>query len=147
MLSVILTVYNYAITTSGTCAPVTEVGQIIITPKAKISVTTASPTLDQTVCENETITNITFDISGSATNASGSGFPPGVNLGPLVGNTITISGAANVDVSSPTIYTFTVTATGNGICEEEAFTGQIEVLPNDEITHVAAGGSSRSVDM
>ena len=133
------TVFNYTVTTSGTCAAVTEVGKITITPKAKITVTTATTTLDQTVCENGTITNITFDLSGSSTNASGAGFPAGVGLGPLVGNTITISGDANVNVSTPTIYTFTVTATGNGTCEEETFTGQIEVLPNDELTHISGG--------
>mgnify|MGYP000128065159 CR=1 FL=1 len=60
----------------------------------KVTVTSASPTLDQIVCENGAITPITFDISGSATNASGSGLPPGISLGPVVGNTITISGNA-----------------------------------------------------
>ena len=34
---------------------------------------------------------ITFDISGSSTNASGSGFPPGIGLSALATNTITIS--------------------------------------------------------
>ena len=135
------TIFNYTITTSGTCAPVTLVGSISIIPKAKITVTTATPTLDQTLCENGPLTPITFDISGSATNASGTGFPPGVGLGPLIGKTITISGNALVNVATPTIYTFTVTATGNGTCEEESFTGQIEVLPNDEISHVVAGGA------
>ena len=135
------TIFNYTVTTSGTCAPVTEVGRITITPKAKLTVTSASPTLDQTICENGAITPITFDISGSSTNASGSGFPPGVGLSGLAGSTITISGNATVDVSTTTIYTYTVTATGNGTCEEESFTGQIEVLPNDEITHDPAGGA------
>ena len=66
-----------------------------------------------------------------------------LGLSALAGSTITISGNATVDVSTPTIYTFTVTATGNGTCEEESFTGQIEVLPNDELTHVAAGGAKK----
>ena len=135
------TIFNYTVTTSGTCAPVTEVGRITITPKAKLTVTSASPTLDQTICENGAITPITFDISGSSTNASGSGFPPGVGLSGLAGSTITISGNATVDVSTTTIYTYTVTATGNGTCEEESFTGEIEVLPNDELTHIGAGGA------
>ena len=72
------TIFNYTVTTSGTCAAVTEVGAITIRPKAKVTVTSASPTLDQIVCENGAITPITFDISGSATNASGSGLPPGI---------------------------------------------------------------------
>ena len=133
----ITTVYNYTVTTSGTCAPVTEVGRITIIPKAKITVTSASPTLDQTVCDNSSITNITFDIGGSAVNASTSGLPFGVNVGPIVGNTITISGSPVVNVSTPTTYSFTVTATGNGTCEEESFSGRIIVLPNDELTHIS----------
>ena len=36
---------------------------------------------------------------------------------------------------TPTTYTFTVTATRNGTCEEESFTGRIVVLPN--ITHLS----------
>ena len=74
------TVFNYTITTSGTCAPVTQLGRITITPKAKISVTSVSTTLDQTICENGALTNITFDLSGSSTNASASGFPTGISL-------------------------------------------------------------------
>ena len=38
---------------------------------------------------------------------------------------------------TPTTYTFTVTATGNGTCEEESFTGRIVVLPNDTLTHLS----------
>ncbi|MDB2315201.1 hypothetical protein N9V42_06425, partial [Flavobacteriaceae bacterium] len=139
------TIFNYTITTSGTCAPVTQVGRISITPKAKISVTSVSTTLNQTICENGALTNITFDVSGSSTNASGSGFPNGISLGPIIGNTIIISGNAIVDVATPTTYTFTVTATGNGTCEEESFSGQILVLPNDEISHVPASGAQNQI--
>ena len=131
------TVYNYTVTTSGTCAPITEVGRITIVPKAKIRVTSASPTLDQTVCDNSPINNITFDIGGSATNVNISGLPFGVNQGPIVGNAITISGSPLVNVTTPTTYSFTVTATGNGTCEEESFTGRIIVLPNDQLTHIS----------
>jgi hypothetical protein len=138
------TIYNYTVTTSGTCTPFTEIGRITIIPKAKIDVTSASPTLDQTVCDGANITNITFDISGSATNASSSGLPTGVSLGPIIGNTITISGSPIVNISSPTLYTFTVTATGNGTCEEESFTGEIMVLPNDQLTHIS-GAKNQSI--
>jgi hypothetical protein len=138
------TIYNYTVTTSGTCTPFTEIGRITIIPKAKIDVTSASPTLDQTVCDGANITDITFDISGSATNASSSGLPTGVSLGPIIGNTITISGSPIVNISSPTLYTFTVTATGNGTCEEESFTGEIMVLPNDQLTHIS-GAKNQSI--
>ena len=131
------TIYPYTVTTSGTCAPVTEVGRITIVPKAKVTVTSASSTLDQIVCDNSAIANITFDIGGSATNASGSGLPTGVSFGPITGNTITISGQPVVNVTTPTTYAFTVTATGNGTCEEESFSGKIIVLPNDQLTHIS----------
>ena len=138
------TIYNYTVTTSGNCTPRTEIGRITIIPKAKIDVTSASPTLDQTVCDGANITDITFDISGSATNASANGLPTGVSLGPIVGNTITISGRPAVNISSPTLYTYTVTATGNGTCEEESFTGEIMVLPNDQLTHIS-GAKNQSI--
>ncbi len=138
------TIYNYTVTTSGNCTPRTEIGRITIIPKAKIDVTSASPTLDQTVCDGTSITDITFDISGSATNASANGLPSGVSLGPIVGNTITISGRPVVNISSPTLYTYTVTATGNGTCEEESFTGEIMVLPNDQLTHLS-GAKNQSI--
>ena len=102
-----------------------------------MDVTSVSSTLNQTICDGDNITPITFDFGGSATNASGLGLPLGVTLGPIVGNTITISGPANVNVVTPTTYTFTVTATGNGTCEEESFTGRIVVLPNDTLTHIS----------
>ena len=54
-----------------------------------------------------------------------------------MGNTITISGPANVNVVTPTTYTFTVTATGNGTCEEESFTGRLLFWPNDTLTHLS----------
>ena len=131
------TIYNYTVTTSGTCAAQTEVGDITIVPIASLDVTSVSSTLNQTICDGDNITPITFDFGGSATNASGLGLPLGVTLGPIVGNTITISGPANVNVVTPTTYTFTVTATGNGTCEEESFTGRIVVLPNDRLTHIS----------
>ena len=131
------TIYNYTVTTNGTCASQTEIGDITIVPIASIDVTSVSSTLNQTICDGDDITPITFDLGGSATNASALGLPLGVTLGPIVGNTITISGPASVNVVTPTTYTFTVTATGNGICEEESFTGRIVVLPNDRLTHLS----------
>ena len=56
--------------------------------------------------------------------------------------TISQSGSGSIIVSgltSGTAYTFTVTATGNGNgCDEEVFTGQIEVLPNNLISLISA---------
>ena len=74
------TIYNYTVTTSGTCAPQTEIGDITIVPVASIDVTSVSSTLNQTICDGDDITPITFDIGGSATNASPIGLPLGLRL-------------------------------------------------------------------
>ena len=101
------TIYNYTVTTSGTCAPQTEIGDITIIPVASVDVTSVSSTLNQTICDGDDITPITFDIGGS--NKCVCIRLPLVTLGPIVGNTITISGPAAVNVVTLK-YTFTVTA-------------------------------------
>ena len=114
------TVFNYSITTSGTCVSETLTGKITLQPKAKLVLNTATSTLDQTVCDNTAIDVIGFDLVGSTVNISHSGLPNGVAPNPIVGNTITISGTPVVNVVTPTTYSFTVTATGDGSgCEEE----------------------------
>ena len=52
----------YTVTTSGTCAPQTEIGDITIIPIASVDVTSVSSTLNQTICDGDDITPITFDI-------------------------------------------------------------------------------------
>ena len=95
------TEFNYSITTSGSCVSNTLNGKITLQPKAKLELNTISSTLDQIVCDNTAISNIGFNLVGSAVNATGSGFPNGVGLGPVVGNTITISGTPVVNVVTP----------------------------------------------
>ena len=86
------TTFNYTVTTSGTCINASENGSIIIEPSATLSLTTASSTLNQTVCDNTAINNIEFDLVGSAVGAQVSGLPAGVDLN-IVGLTAVISGS------------------------------------------------------
>ena len=74
------TTFNYTVTTSGTCINASENGSIIIELSATLSLTTPTSiygpsSLDQTVCDNTAITNIEFDLIGSAVGAVESGLP------------------------------------------------------------------------
>lgn len=79
----------------------------------------------QSVCENSSITNILYTIGGSATGATVSGLPLGIN-GTFNNGTINISG-------TPTeigIFNYTVTTTGTPTgCDEATASGTITVNP------------------
>ncbi len=75
------TAYPYTITTFGPCVNPPASGTITVTPDATITLAPGSGAADQTVCVNNAITNIVYDLAGSATNAVPdvtSVFPPGV---------------------------------------------------------------------
>ena len=93
-----------------------------------MSLTTASSTLNQTVCDNTAISNIEFDLVGSAVGAVVSGLPNGIDLN-IIGPTAVISGPPATAVLSPTTYSFTITATTGSGCEVNSYSGEITVLP------------------
>ncbi len=97
-----------------------------------ISLTSATGTTAQTACLNTAITNITYSVGGSATGATVSGLPTGVN-GLFSGGIFTISGTPSVSAGSP--YNYTITTTG-GSCTGATATGTITVnaLPQGSLT-------------
>ena len=130
------TQYDYTITTTGTCDPVTLNGSISVVPAATISLTSGITSLDQEICDNTSITSITFDLGGSAVNYTYDGFPPGLNFA-LNGNNAVISGQPNLNNTSPQTYTVTVSIVGSGSCQEEFLSGEITILPKDQLTHIS----------
>jgi len=100
-------VYNYTVTTSGTCTAVTATGTITVNAQS-ISLSSAVGTNAQSVCKNSAITSITYTVGGTATGASVSGLPAGVT-GSYSAGVLTISGAPSAAGS----FSYTVTTSGS----------------------------------
>lgn len=90
---------------------------------------TSGDDLHQEVCEGIAIENIVYTIGGSATSVTVTGLPAGVTYN-VNGNTVTISGAANMGAAGPYNYTIT-TVSGNGNCNEVELRGAILVKTGD----------------
>ena len=113
--------FNYTITTTGSCAPAATVSGSIIVNQQTIALTSAAATASQVLCVNTAIANITYTVSANVTSAVATGLPPGVT-GALSGGVFTISGAAN------TGGTFNYTITTSGSCAPAAsISGSITV--------------------
>jgi len=121
-------IFNYVVTTSGTCQQVSDSGTINITPDATISLTSANGTNNQTVCINSPIVNITYSIGGGGTDAITTGLPSGL-IGTYNAGIYTVSG-------TPTsIGTFNYTVTTTGTCLQASVNGTI--ILNDSL-HISA---------
>jgi len=131
-------VYNYIVTTSGTCAQVTANGTITVNSDAVISLTSAVGTDAQTACENAAITNITYAISGGGTGATVAGLPAGIS-GSFSAGTFTISGST----ATSGVYNYTVTTTG--LCVQTSANGSITINPNATINLTSALGTDAQV--
>jgi gliding motility-associated-like protein len=88
-----------------------------------LTLTSAPPTANQTVCVNTSIDSITYVYEGSVTGATVSGLPTGVTA-TVLGNTVTISGTPTINSNTP--YVYTITTTG-GICGSSSMSGTITV--------------------
>ncbi|HEY5408706.1 MAG TPA: putative Ig domain-containing protein [Ginsengibacter sp.] len=97
--------FNYTITTTDGCGTGIATGSITVQSQT-IDLTTGikSPTL----CVNTSMTPIVFTIGGTATGATVSGLPTGVNGAPG-GNTFTISGTPTVSGT----FQYIITVTGS----------------------------------
>jgi hypothetical protein len=117
-------VYNYIITLSGGCGIITKTGSIISKINTVV-LSSAASTINQTICINTAITNITYNTT-VATGAKIDGLPAGVTYN-WVNDVLTISG-------TPTIagtYNYIVTLTGG--CSVITTTGIIKVTPDNTI--------------
>ncbi|HEX8517050.1 MAG TPA: gliding motility-associated C-terminal domain-containing protein [Bacteroidia bacterium] len=121
--------FNYTVNTTGTCTQTSANGTITINPNATITLSSAAATTTQTLCVNNTITNITYSIGGGGTGATVSGLPAGVT-GSFSAGTFTISG-------TPTASgTFNYTVNTTGTCNQVSASGTITVNPRPVITSV-----------
>ena len=127
--------FNYTVTTTGTCVQATATGTITVNPNATITLTSAAGTNAQTLCINTPLTNITYSIGGGGTGAGVTGLPTGVT-GVYNAGVFTISGTPSVS------GTFSYTVTTTGTCVQATATGTITVNPNATITLTSAAGTN-----
>ena len=127
--------FNYTVSTTGPCIKPSATGVITVTPDATISLSSAAGTDAQTICNNSTITNISYTIGGSGTGATVSGLPAGVT-GSYSGTTFTISGAPTAS------GTFNYTVSTTGPCVKPSANGTIVVktIPTGTLTATEASG-------
>ena len=121
--------FNYTVTLTGGCGAVTATGTITVF-NCSITLTSAAGTDAQTVCNNTSITDITYSTTG-ATGAAFSGLPSGVN-GNWAANVVTISGTPTVAGT----FNYTVTLTGGG-CGAFTASGTITVNPIPDVDQPA----------
>src|SRR5690606_25818312 len=111
--------FNYTVTTTGSCTPVSLPGTITVV-RQLMSLSSGAGSNNQTVCINASISNITYDVSGSATGASASGLPDGVT-GTYNSGVFTISG------TPVQAGTFNYSVVSSGMCNPVTRTGTIVV--------------------
>jgi hypothetical protein len=129
--------FNYTVTSTGVCTAVTSSGTITISPAATVVRSSAAGTDAQTRCTGAALTNITYTLGGSATDATVTGLPTGVTgTYNSVTKVFTISGTPTAPASGA--YSYTVTATGG--CGSPVATGTITV--NTQPTISLLSGSS-----
>jgi gliding motility-associated-like protein len=114
-------VYNYTVSTLGTCNPneVNLFGRITIGG----GLVTSGGSNIQTVCKNSAITDIKYKIVGGVANVTGlpSDFPtPTLNV---TNDTLTISGASSLEG----IYNYTVSTSGGSCGTPSYFYGTITI--------------------
>jgi len=117
--------FNFTITTTGNdCIIATASGIITVQPDHTIVLATGN--INQSVCVNTPIDDITYTIGGGAAGFTVTGLPPGVTSA-ITGNTITISGTPTTTAGGP-IFNFSITTTGNTCLTANAI-GSIKVNP------------------
>jgi len=127
--------FNFNVTTTGICNQVNANGTITVNPDATLTLTSLNGTDNQTICRNNSLTNITYSISGSGTGANVTGLPNGVTANYNSG-TLTISGIP-VDTG-----TFVYNVTTTGICLQTSAGGAITVNPNATIALTSGTGTN-----
>ncbi len=126
--------FNYLVTTTGPCVKPTAGGTIIVQPNATITRTSAAATTTQTICVNNSISNITYSIGGSGTGATVSGLPAGIS-GTFAAGVYTISGIA----TNTGTYNYTITTTGP--CLTPGASGTITVNADATLTLTSAAAT------
>ena len=137
------TIFNYTVTTQGgNCLAASLDGTITVNPEGGLVLNSATGTDAQVLCENTAIIEIIYQLEGDATNATVTGLPAGISFSVLSG-IVTISGTPTVDITSTTVYNYTITTTGSP-CSGDT-TGTITLDPNDDLAIVSTPGTDAQI--
>ena len=132
--------FNYTVTTSanpGGCSSASINGSMTINAAVSVNLSSAVGSDNLDICEGDAVT-ITYDVGTGTSGVSVSGLPQGVSHEFLSG-VLTISGTSTINITSPKVYTYTVTTLG-ATCNNEV-QGIIRINPNDEVLLTSAIGS------
>ena len=136
---------TFTVTTSNVTAPCGDVsltGTVVITNPAELTLLSASP--DAVLCQNgEWDENIQYQFGGTATGATVTGLPSGINYS-VSGNVVTISGMPTDGEGSYT-YTVTTTSDASSPCPPKTLTGTIEISTNATLVLTSAEGTDGQV--
>ncbi len=128
-------IFNYTVSTTGSCGQTTATGSITVNPDATIVLASSTNTDAQALCINTAIINITYTITGGGTGAIVTGLPAGL-VGAYNAGVFTISG-------TPTATgTFNYTVTTTGTCTQATATGTVTVNPDATVTLTTAANTT-----
>ena len=86
--------------------------------------------------------DIIYQLEGDATNATVTGLPAGVSFS-LVAGIITISGTPTDNITTTTVYDYTITTTGES-CSSTT-TGTITLNPDDDLDLISTAGTDAQI--
>jgi gliding motility-associated-like protein len=111
-------IFAYTVFTNGSCGSHSSFTGTLTVNEAKISLTSAPGSDSQKICTKTSITNITYTISGTGTDATVAGLPQGLSSN-FSGGVLTVSGIVTAPGGT---YTVTVTPKGGCINKSALFT-------------------------
>lgn len=113
---------NFTITTTGgVCNSVILTGSITINPSPSLNLSSALFSDSQSICINNSISNINYTFGGSANNVTTTGLPNGINI-TTNSNSVTLSGTP----TQSGFFNYIISAISN-YCSPISLTGSIYV--------------------
>ena len=140
------TVYSFIVETSGTsCAIDSSTGTLTVNPNSEITRTSVATSTNQVVCDETSISTITYQLKGGGVGYNITGLPNGIQHS--INNTvnppvISIYGAPETNDTHERIYSYEIStfANSNG-CGEVSETGTITVRPLEKLVKSSSSGS------
>ncbi|MDO7615690.1 MAG: gliding motility-associated C-terminal domain-containing protein, partial [Flavobacteriaceae bacterium] len=141
------TLYNYIITTNGSCTNATANGSIDVLALPTLTLLSSATSVDQTrtdaICDATPIETIIYEMGGGATRLDFSWI--GSNTLDFSGLTRTVSGTQYIISGTPTTgvtetttYSYEITTGDSGCAPEIVLSGSIEIKPNQIITLISS---------
>jgi hypothetical protein len=130
-------IFNYTITTTGSCTPATINGTITVQEQ---TITYNTGNTAQVVCINNPITTVSYAIGGTGSGATATGLPTGV-IGTFTSGFFSLNGTP----TQSGIFNYTITTTGGCALATSQITGSITVNKADTINLTSVGANVQTV--